>query len=240
MPSLLKRYADVLHYAAGYHPALFYPLARRRRARTAGNLVTPDCDIVIEGYPRCGNTFALNAFLFAQPGPVKTADHVHVPAQVMRAVRLGLPTLVVIREPEAAVRSLVVKHGFVRPKDALRGYWLFYRSILGARRGYVAADFAEVTTDFGGVCRRLNARFQTGFAEFRHNEETEAAVFARIEARNRALGQGETEIARPSAAKQAPKQAVDLTGCTAWLQRCRNLYARFGRLTGATPAPPLV
>jgi len=229
IPSLPQRYADVAHYVAGYHPALFYPLARRRRRRTSGRFVDRDCGVVIEGFPRVGSTYAVEAFRHVQPSPPEIASHVHVPAQVMRGVRLGLPTLVLIREPEATVRSLLVKHPFIRPRDALRGYWLFYRWILRFAPGFVAADFTEVTRDFGRVVARVNARFGTEFALFEHSEQAEAAVASRLADIDATAGQGPRESAGPRPEKDRAKAAIDLAPHTAWLARCRRLYERFPR-----------
>ena len=232
IPSIPKRYADVLHYMAGYHPALFYPIARRRREKTSGTFTDRDCDIVIEGYPRVGSTFAVEAFRHAQPGPVKIASHVHVPAQVMRGVRLGLPCLVLIREPEACLRSLLVKHPFLRPRDALRGYWLFYRWTLRYSHGFVAADFDEVVSDYGSVIDRVNARFETRFTRFEHTEEAMRSVFDRLADIDKEAGQGPREAAGPTESKEQAKRALDLTPHARELARCRKTYARLLRNAG--------
>lgn len=231
MSSMIARYRDVAHYAAGYHPALFYSVARLRGGVTVGRPVDDDTEIVIEGYPRSGNTFATHAFTLAQEQAgrlaPRLADHVHVPAQVMRATNWRLPTIVVVREPEAVLRSLVVKHPFIRPRDGLRGWWLFHRVLLSRRRRFVVAPFGQVVSDFGAVIDRVNALFGTQFARFSHTEENVARAFARIEAGKALLGQNALEIARPDPAKEAAKREVVIGECDGLLARCRRLYDRF-------------
>ena len=58
---------------------------------------------MIDGYTPCGATFAVYAFQMAQPRPVRTAHHLHAPAQLVAAARADIPTLVLIREPAGVV-----------------------------------------------------------------------------------------------------------------------------------------
>jgi hypothetical protein len=66
------RFEKWLQTHAGKHPAAFYGLyrlARKDRAR----VVTPETELVIEGFPRSANTFARVAFNRAQKGKVRIA-----------------------------------------------------------------------------------------------------------------------------------------------------------------------
>ena len=40
---------------------------------------------------------------------MQIAHHAHVPAQLLEAVRMGLPAVALVREPEECVLSLVVR-----------------------------------------------------------------------------------------------------------------------------------
>lgn len=232
----VARYAGVIHYAAGKHPALFFPLYYLRGGRGSRLPVRRDTELVIEGYPRSGNTFALVAFRFAQGRDVVTADHLHVPAQIKRAARYGIPICLLIREPEDMVRSLVVKHSFIRPKDALRGYLGFYRACYRYRDRFVVAKFEEVTADFGAVTDRINARFGTSFHRFENREANIRRVFAALDERNRWLRGNDFTVARPNGTKDAVKRQVDLSDCTALLARCRKIHLRYEALAAEPPA----
>ena len=69
---------------AGGHPAIYFSLYRLLRTRqNLKGVVTPDKLLVIEGFPRSGNTFARRAFIMAQDerfDKTRIAVHFHVPA----------------------------------------------------------------------------------------------------------------------------------------------------------------
>ena len=151
----------------GRYPAIALPWLRARRG---GGFLAPirdETEVVIEGFPRSGNTFAVAAFHLAQlPTDVKIAHHAHVPAQLVRAVRLGLPAVLLVREPEECVLSLVVRDPSLGVGGVLRGWVRFHAPLVDVRDRLVVATFAEATTDVGGIVGRVNERFGTSFRAF--------------------------------------------------------------------------
>jgi hypothetical protein len=201
-----------LQIHAGGHPAIFFTLyrlthTRRDRARA----VTPDTRLVIEGFPRSGNSFARRAFIMAQNEKVRIAHHLHVPAQVVRAARWQIPTLVLIRRPRDAVLSLAIRDP-ISVDQALKYYLSFYETVEKYRDAYVLGLFEEVTEDFGQVIKRINDKFETTFSLFRHDEENVSKVFAGMEAQARKK-YGETrwerKVQRPSAVRQRMKHEIE-------------------------------
>ncbi len=190
-------------------PGVYFCIQRFRPSRK-NLLVSKDTEVVIEGYPRSANTYAVAAFLLAQGRPVKIAHHLHVPAQVIRGVQWGIPTIVLIREPEEAVLSLLVREPKIGAMRALKDYINFYRSIASYRAGFVVAPFEEVVSDFGQVIVRINKRFGTSFVPFSHTEENVRKVFALIEEMDKIDQKkgivSETTVARPSAIREAIKE----------------------------------
>ncbi len=180
--------------------------------RRSGVPIGPDTDIVIEGFARTGNTFAVTAFLHAQPGEVRVAHHVHAPGPLIAAVHRGLPALALIREPEAAVLSFVIRLPHLSLRQALRSYSRFYGPLVPYRRRIVVADLREVTTDFGAVTRRVNRMFGTQFAEFVHSEPDVTRVLETIDESDRSsFGSGEQferSRARPSAWRDGLKESL--------------------------------
>jgi hypothetical protein len=160
----------------------YLPFARRRHGNA---VVSADTELVIDGYPRTAGTFAVVAFHLAQPHPVRVAHHLHAPAQILRAVALGVPTLVTVREPERAVLSGIVRQPYLTIGGQLRAYTRFHRAVKRVREGVVVATFDETTTCLGGVVERVNERFGTHFAPFEHTPENVAACFELIELRSR-------------------------------------------------------
>jgi hypothetical protein len=169
-------------------------------------------EAVIEGYPRSGNTFAVAAFRLAQKRPVQLAHHVHAPAQILEGLRMGLPVTVLIRRPQDAVLSSVMRAP-IDVNQALRMYIRFYARILPRRQDVVIAPFSTVVTDFGSIIRSMNDRFGTSFRGFVHTEENVRLAFESIEARGRrdAARQHrdhESGVARPSAARESWKSPL--------------------------------
>lgn len=157
------------------HP-VFLPIVLRCTPRGTTRAITEHTDVVIEGFPRSSNTFAAAALHQAADGRLAIASHVHTPSQVVLAVRRGLPTLVVIREPVATLASLLVAAPHVRAGAALREWTHHYEVLWPHRERFVVATFAQVTTDFGQVTQRVNERFGVDFPLFRHDEAALAAV----------------------------------------------------------------
>jgi len=191
-------------------PALYLPYARARYGRVPNRLVRPDTEIVIEGFPRSGNTFAVCAFELAQERPVRSAHHLHASAQVREAVRLGVPVMLLVREPEDSAVSQILREPCISPRQALGAWIRFYRRVAPLRDRVFVADFARVSTDFGAVIRDFNSRFGTVYKEFDHTPENEARCFALIEqqSRRRFGDLQERRVARPSEERLARKAEV--------------------------------
>lgn len=201
-------------YVGGY-PALYFPMYRVLRMRwNVARAVRPGTRLVIEGFPRSGNSFARRAFIMAQEDPqIKhyIAHHLHVPAQVVRAARWQIPTLVLIRKPRDAVLSLTIRDP-ISVDQALRYYVSFYHTAEKYRDAYVLGLFEEVTEDFGRVIERVNRKFGTTFSLFRHDEANVNRLFAGMEAHAKRLyGEKliERKVQRPSVDRQRIKPEIE-------------------------------
>ena len=134
--------------------------------------VTRKTDLLIEGFPRSGNTFARNAFLLACNNQYVLSSHLHFIANVKRAIQLNKPILILIRNPIDAVASYLIYEGDVFPAEqAIREYIDFYSYILRWRQHVVLATFTEVTESFDLVIKRINHLFGSNFPAFEHTEE---------------------------------------------------------------------
>lgn len=181
-------------------------------------IVSPNTEIVIEGFQRSANTFACIAFQKAQNRAVSMAHHLHVPAQIIQAIRLGIPTIVLIRHPVDAIISDLICGGNLRCEDALFKVldWIkFYSSIKHLTNRFELATFDRVTSDFGSVIASLNQKFATSFRLFEHTARNLEIVYsAVVQAEIDAMAKGESPgkdieqgVARPSAKLKSVKQA---------------------------------
>lgn len=164
----------------GNWPVTYYSLMAFRPAKRH-RLINNKTDIVIEGYPRSGNTFATAAFLISQNKPINIARHTHLPAQVIQAVRLNLPTIVLIRNPIDAAVSHCIRNKFLTPKQALGEYIHFYERVYPYQAGFVTAPFDEATSNFGDIIQEINRKFHRQFTQFEHTPDNMARCFQLIE-----------------------------------------------------------
>ena len=212
--SRLPRVADrARHYARRPLARLPYlwDAAMTVRPEKRASLARPETAIVIEGFLRSGNTFSVAAFHIANGPEPHVGRHLHGAPHVLRAVRLGLPTVVLIRQPKDAVLSYLVRRPTLTPYDALVEYLDFYRTAWPARHGFVVAPFDRVTSDFGAVLGQVNERFGTSFQRYEPTPENEAAAFHLVEEMNRLETGGEVVeslVGRPSSERSRRKDEL--------------------------------
>jgi hypothetical protein len=182
-----------------------------RQFRT-GEFPTRATEVCIEGFLRSGNTFTVIAFQQAQPRVVSIAHHVHAAGAVIAAVRMGTPTIVLIRPPEESVLSYVIRWPDLTIDDALRGYVRFYEPLVPYLDRFVVGRFDEVSSDLGVVIRRLNDRFGTTFEPFVPTEEHLRSVTEELDRwdANTYRGGGPIDMGRgrPTEEKEARKPAI--------------------------------
>ena len=210
LPAVLAGVAYAAKARIAEVPALALPFAR---VRGRGEVISRDTDVVIESFPRCASSFAVAAFRLAQePRAMRIANHTHMPAQVLVAARRGVPALVLMRDPEAAVLSHVIHtptvydHRLaarVRPVPrtaAARAGRVRRRRVRGGR-GRLRA-----------VIRRMNERFGTSFTPFEHTAANLERLSREIDSdyRSRARSADELEriIPRPSASREVLKDRL--------------------------------
>lgn len=155
-------------------PALYYGI-RRASGRLDELCVTPQTDIVIEGFPRSANSTTVQRFKDWQDRPLAIAHHKHHAAQIVRGTELGLPTLALIRPPKAACLSLLALAAEARHRagreqdkalcftDVFNAYSAFYEAIEPCLDRLVIGRFDRVRTDLPGIIRDLNQRFGCSF-----------------------------------------------------------------------------
>lgn len=91
-------------------------------------IVSGGAELVLEGFPRSGNTFLASLMRQAAPD-LNFSHHTHLIANLERAKREKLPAVVLFRNPLDSVSSLVVKNPQVyKPSECLSDYIAYYRS----------------------------------------------------------------------------------------------------------------
>jgi len=118
-------------------------------------VVTDKTFICLESYPRCGNTylFYLVDDLYSQKRRI--AHHLHMSGQLKRAISRSIPAVVVLRKPEEAVASFVLRERGVSLKTALLWYYIFHKDVYKLRKKLYLFSFKELTRDYKFVIQKI-------------------------------------------------------------------------------------
>lgn len=192
--------------------------------------------IVIEGFPRSANSYALAAFQFANGTGPSVAHHLHSAASVEIGAAKGKPVLVLVRSPVDAVASELIHFPGTSARNALVRYERFYRRAAALADSIVVVPFDIAVKNFGRALEAVNARFGTSFAEYSPSEENEAQVMAivdEMDARQTSSGvPRENSVARPSEYRRTLKaQALsEVEKYPEHLQRAMESYEAMLRI----------
>ena len=159
------------------YPKIYIPLARHVRKR-GNNILSKSTEMVVEGFPRSGNSFVEAALIFSQKRELVLGHHTHTAAHVILAVKQSVPCLVLIRAPREAARSLIMlAPDTIDAKMALREYITFYETIEPFRYGFVIGEFNILTKSFGAIIEELNTKFEMDYLDFDHTKENVLEIF---------------------------------------------------------------
>jgi len=145
------------------YPILYIPL---KKLQGKYGIIDKNTEIVIEGYPRCANSFAEAAFRVSQNRNVNIAHHTHAPAQVVAAVRKRIPVILVFRNPDDAVVSRIIREKNISLKQAYKEYIWFYQSIYHIIDRCVLSNFETTTKSFGCIIQKVNDKYGVNFNIF--------------------------------------------------------------------------
>jgi hypothetical protein len=213
-------------------PWLYCAAARARRGRNR-SIVGQNTDLLVEGFPRSGNTFAVAWLALALPD-LRVASHVHHPAHVRRAQQLGVPALVVIRPPRDSVLSNLVYRPDADPAQLLDGWLAFHDPAVLRHAGTFLTTFAAVTGDMGAEWARVGAA--SGIRDVVRTAPRESEVLELVQTwgDRRFGGVPDHRVARPTSQRAQDKLAagarLDAAGVEAGLAAAQ---ARYEELVGA-------
>lgn len=158
---------------AGREPAL-WPLYRMYfwwdQITWSGVIVHPkkkaickDTELVIDGFPGSANSFAFKSFNRSQTRPVKVGHHSHAPAQIIKAIKQGIPVLLTVRPPAGAVVSLTSRWSYISVTQALHIYIGFYTKLKPYASDCVISTFEQTTQHLDQIVQNVNSKFGTHF-----------------------------------------------------------------------------
>ena len=213
---------------------ILYDAAVLLRPSKRALVVRRDSALLIEGFPRSANTYSVAAFRVSNGARLHVGRHLHAAAHVGRSVRLGVPAILLIREPGDAVLSYLIRRPRLTLLDGLREYVQFYRSTWNLRDQVIIAPFDRVTADFGSILDAVNRLRGTNFSPYERTPDNEAACFRLVEEMNMRECGGEvveSHVGRPSQARSAQKSGllaeVEVPRVARLLHAARSLHRRY-------------
>ena len=182
-------------------------IAWKHRDR-ADRLIAADTELVIEGFGRSASSYAVVCLELAQDRPVRSAHHTHASAQVVKATRLGLPTIVIVKKPDDVAISHMVRHPGLNARTILEAWIRFHRGVAEVAGAVIAISVEELDRDYGGVIERVNAKFGTTFTPPPNTEEFDRRVQDEMWQRHVDQGRPSLHFGRPTVERQAAKEAL--------------------------------
>ena len=147
------------------HPSFYFGLVGRRQA-VRRLRAYKSSRLVVEAFPRSGNTTSMYSLFYAQGQSFQVGHHLHVPAHVKYAVANQIPCLIIMRKPLDCVASLMVMIKGGNPSELLKDYIDFARMVKRCLSAVVVVDFEDVIQDgIGDAVEAVNAKFGTGFKQ---------------------------------------------------------------------------
>jgi hypothetical protein len=220
-----------------YQPYL--RLIEWRHRHRPDRCIRPDTELVIEGFGRSASSYAVAALELAQARDVKSAHHTHAAAQVVRAARLGLPTLLIVKKPDEVAVSHMLRHPGLDAATVYRAWIRFHRTAQGVADRILVTTVDELDRDYTGIIERLNERFGTTFVPPPATEEFDKRVHDEMWERHLKQGRPDLHFGRPTPERQRAKDALrhrlEAPGLAGLRSDANRLYAE---LTGAGEPTP--
>ena len=204
------------------------------------HICKPNTRLVIEGYPRSSNSFAVHMTYLSAGNRLhesEIAHHTHRVDNLRLADAYGVPKVILIREPEDAILSF---HIYLKlPMERCAAIYVsFYTAALLKMEKTAVVHFREVTGDFRSVVKRINAVGNFGIPEDQDFDAIRDKALALV--RSRASKTSEEDAMRQVAAPNEKRQKIKeelrkaVWECLASNPEVRDIYERVIATAGLT------
>lgn len=232
MHVIRKRVKRLFRETLSAYPNLF-SMVYRCIPKYRGTIACQGTDIVIEGYPRSANTFAVASFYAQGNGNMCIARHQHSIAQVLYALKYNIPCIVLIRNPRDAILSYVIRDDLLPMEEAIQRYIDFYAPLLAYKHRFVIGEFNEVISVFGSIINKVNKQYRKSFYTLVSNSNTEREINRLVDQMEKKDSGAEeirwTHVARPNRERDSLKEAraKELDSYTSLLGQADDIYRQF-------------
>jgi len=188
-------------------PTLYCASARLKAGRNR-EVVTRSSDLLVESFPRSGTTYLVASLELAAPS-LRIASHVHHQAHAQLAVRYGVPSFVLIREPMAACTSAAVRLGDQVTFRQMLERWCHFYGALADLPSVNFVSFESATGDTAATVARVLAI--AGLSDRVVTKIEHDDIIAAVEAMAERRRKGNVDpmkVSKPTAERQARIEAV--------------------------------
>lgn len=163
--------------------------------RPEKKLATINKALVVEGFPRSGNTFLSDFLLVTQSPSFRFAHHTHLIENVMLGIDNNLPAVVIMRNPLDAIASFVI-YSEKSVEFAIDKWLRFYAEAERLDSRALLVSFETITANPVRIIEELNAKFQINLDVPSSESAAMAATKDRIEVRSKNMANREDESRR--------------------------------------------
>lgn len=170
-----------------------------------------DSDICIEGFPRSANTYGVLLVEKFARKPLKIAHHLHIPAQLLFAVKWDIPAVLLIRKPADAIASLVLREQGISVSTAIHWYLTFHSELIPVAEQLHIWTFEELVKTPATCLIRLNEHLGWWEVPEVISDAENQELFDHIDELDKEAKQGaglEVVNSRPNESKKQAKEEI--------------------------------
>jgi len=121
--------------------------------------INQNTDIIVEGFPRSGNSFLVFYLKKISKNKINIASHTHHPAHVMKGYKEKKTIIIVIREPIDAVVSLFIFYKKkIKFELLIDEYISFYNRIFKYKDEFIILNFETIIKNPKKVINIINSK----------------------------------------------------------------------------------
>jgi hypothetical protein len=169
------------------------------------------------------------AFESVQKKRLNIAHHTHLAGQVLYAVKKGIPSIVLIRDPLDACSSLLLREPSLSAESCLKFYLDFHVPLKPYLNEMVVASFDSIISNYAPIIERVNEMHATDFGVYRNDSEADAHLFKKMS--ELPSKENNLTVSLPTKEKECKKKEVlsqfETEKCIMLLEACNGIYTEF-------------
>lgn len=111
------------------------------RDRILREVATKKHDLIIESFPRSGNSFLFHLIEASSSTKLRIGHHLHSAQHVHFGIKYNIPSVVIIRKPEDAIISYAIFQPLYTFNQIFKYYLLFYNCLRSVKNQIIIVKF---------------------------------------------------------------------------------------------------